>query len=113
MVIGYIGAIIFILIQVVVLVDFAHSWAESWYVFSGWGELAWLCCGVMCTQITVLSVLCVLPHAMHTHNCYTTNTNTCAHMLTHTHTHTHMHIYRLTKKEENDNPAWLAGTEMM
>eukprot|EP00731_Ephydatia_muelleri_P016703 Em0009g1127a len=45
MVIGYIGAIIFILIQVVVLVDFAHSWAESW----------------------------------------------------------------LNKKEENDNPAWLAG----
>ncbi len=32
LVIGMIGAIIFIVIQVILLVDFAHTWAESWLV---------------------------------------------------------------------------------
>ena len=31
-VIGMIGGFLFILIQLLVLVDFAHSWAESWLV---------------------------------------------------------------------------------
>ena len=30
MVIGMIGAFLFILIQLVLLIDFAHSWNESW-----------------------------------------------------------------------------------
>lgn len=30
MIIGMIGAFIFILIQLVLLVDFAHSWNEKW-----------------------------------------------------------------------------------
>ena len=32
LVIGMIGAFIFILLQVIFLVDFAHSWAEAWSV---------------------------------------------------------------------------------
>jgi len=30
MVIGMIGAFLFILIQLVLLIDFAHAWNESW-----------------------------------------------------------------------------------
>ena len=29
-VIGFIGGFLFILLQVIFLVDFAHAWAESW-----------------------------------------------------------------------------------
>lgn len=37
--IGLIGGVIFILVQLVLLVDFAHSWAEAWvgeYKFKCW-----------------------------------------------------------------------------
>ena len=30
MVIGLIGAFIFVIIQLILLIDFAHGWAESW-----------------------------------------------------------------------------------
>lgn len=30
MIIGLIGAFIFILIQLILLIDFAHGWSESW-----------------------------------------------------------------------------------
>jgi len=30
MVIGLMGSILFIILQIVFLVDFAHSWAENW-----------------------------------------------------------------------------------
>ena len=29
---GFIGAFLFILIQLVLIIDFAHSWAEIWEV---------------------------------------------------------------------------------
>ena len=32
LVIGMIGAFIFIILQVVFLIDFAHNWAEAWYI---------------------------------------------------------------------------------
>lgn len=33
MVIGLMGSILFIVFQIIFLVDFAHSWAENWYVW--------------------------------------------------------------------------------
>ena len=94
MVIGYIGAIIFILIQVVVLVDFAHSWAESWYVSCGCDCPVMSCtpayldhCIVFppihdcCTQTRI----CTYQH-MHAHTL-----TTCTRTPVRTHLHAHMH----------------------
>jgi hypothetical protein len=30
MIVGLIGAFLFVLIQLVLIIDFAHGWAESW-----------------------------------------------------------------------------------
>ena len=50
---GLIGGFLFILIQLVLIIDFAHSWAEAWYgnyqedESKGWLAALLLCTGVM------------------------------------------------------------------
>lgn len=36
MYIGMFGGYLFILLQFILLIDFAHNWSESWYVTRAW-----------------------------------------------------------------------------
>jgi len=49
---GMIGGFLFILIQLVLIIDFAHSWAEAWYGnYSENENKGWLCALLTCTGL--------------------------------------------------------------
>lgn len=55
MVFGIIGGFLFIMIQLILIVDFAHSWAESWVEKLEETESRWYYCGLL--FFTLLSYL--------------------------------------------------------
>merc|ERR1719228_617499 len=49
---GMVGGFLFILIQLVLIIDFAHSWAEAWYGnYSENENKGWLCALLTCTGL--------------------------------------------------------------
>lgn len=56
--IGMIGGFLFILIQLILIVDFAHSWAESWVERLEETESRWYYCGLL--SVTLLNYLAAL-----------------------------------------------------
>ncbi len=55
MVIGMIGAFLFLLIQLVLIVDFAHAWNEKWVENYEESQSKWWYCG-MCSLYFQLSI---------------------------------------------------------
>lgn len=63
MVFGMIGGFLFIIIQLVLLVDFAHAWNESWTAAYEETESKWYMCGlifftVVFFSVTIAAVVC-------------------------------------------------------
>lgn len=74
MVIGMIGGFLFVLIQLVLLVDFAHNWSENWVSkFEETGNRRWFVGLLVCTAVlyivAIAMVVCCFVFYTHTDGC--------------------------------------------
>ncbi|RDD36888.1 putative serine incorporator [Trichoplax sp. H2] len=85
MIFGLGGAFLFIIIQLIIMVDFAHSWNESWYRI----------------DMTLLCLLDILLIGIDRENCIDVAFHMTKTLI--------LDIYRVGKAEETDNKIWFYG----